>query len=101
MLGVVGQRIDVAELLLDAGDPERWPALGQRAGVADGDDAELALGGAQRDGDQARRRGIDRARDAAVDLDPRRGHLGERLAPDGEHRVGGDQRVAQARAWSR
>src|SRR5579871_1894725 len=36
VLGVVGQRVDVAQRRLDAGDAERRPALGERARAAHG-----------------------------------------------------------------
>ena len=57
--------------------------------------AELALGGPQGDGDQARRRSLGRAADAPLELDPRRRDLGEGRPPHREDRVGGDERIAQ------
>jgi hypothetical protein len=95
VLGVVGERVDVAQRRLDACDSERRASLGEGSRAAHRDDAQLALGRAQRDGEQPRRGGVDRARDGALDGDGCGGHLGERLVPDREHGVGGDHRVAQ------
>ena len=95
VLGVVGERVDVAQRRLDARDAERRAALGEGARAAHRDDPQLALGGAQRDREQPRRGRVDRAGDGALDGDRCGGHLGEGLVPDREHRVGGDHRVAQ------
>ena len=48
-LGVVGQRVDVDDVLLGAGDAHRRAALGERPRAADGGDGDAPLGGDERD----------------------------------------------------
>ena len=94
-LGVVGQRVDARDVLLGADDPHRRAALGQRPGAADGGDDHPPLGRDERGRQQPVGGQADVELDAAVDLHARAREVLERLAPDVEHGVGADERVAQ------
>ena len=94
-LGVVGQRIDAGDVLLGAGDPDRRTTLGQRARAAHRRDDEVAVGRHERGGQepvggQRTSSSIERS----IVIGAAVSWL-ERLAPDVEHGVGADQRVAQ------
>ena len=101
-LGVVGQRVDVRDVLLGAGDAHRRPALGERARAAHRRDGELPLGRDERD----RHQPVGGQPDVEVDASGRRatwplGEVLERLAPDREHGVGGRRARRAARAPAR
>jgi len=88
----------VADLLLDARDPKRRrPSASVRA--VQTATTLSGLRGAQRDRDQPWRRASIAEHARSISMRP--SHLRERLAPDGEHGVGGDSASRSARAWSR
>jgi len=93
-LRVVRQRVDPSDVLLGAGDPQRRPAVGQRARAAHRCDDEPALGRDQGDRQQPVRGKLDVELHRTLDGDVAPGDVRERLAPDLEHRVGAHQRVA-------
>ena len=95
-LRVVGQRIDAHDVLLGAGDAHRRAALGERPGAAHGGDDDLLLGRhAARSAAAGARAGARRAGAGGRRATWSCARSSQRLAPDVEHGVGADQRVAQ------
>ena len=68
-LGVVGQRIDVRDVLLGAGDAQRRAALGERPRAAHRHDGDVPLGRHERDRHQAMGGQAHAQVDRAVDAD--------------------------------